>query len=138
MKRAYVSLLLFSLSAFVFVLTGCEEIVDEGPGNGYIELHIDATDIDSEKHYYYRGLNTSDNTYFSSESRTGSAIITNLGNFQSPLLNTGTWSCDVYELTEQHAGSEVPDPAIVTRRSTGNEVTVVKDEITQITILLAP
>lgn len=92
MKRANVSLLLIGILALalVLVLSGCEVAVEEGPGNGYIEVHIDRMDIDQSKFYFYRVRNTSDNTTFSSESRTGAAIYTNLGDFISPLLNVGT------------------------------------------------
>lgn len=138
MKKAYV-LLVVCLVLFGFLFLGCEEVLEEeGAGNGYIEVHIDTADIASEKHYFYRGRNTSDDTYFSSESRTGAAIITNLGNFQSPLLNVGTWVCDVYELTEHYAGSEAPSSTIITRQSLGNSAIVVKDETTRITVQLAP
>ncbi len=120
------------------VLAGCEESIEEGVGNGYIEIHIDTADINSEKYYYYRGRNTSDNTYFSSESRTGAAIITNLGDFISPLLNAGNWECDVYELTQHYTSSEAPSSSIVTQQSLGNSALVERDATTRITIELVP
>jgi len=138
MKRAYVSLSILSMLVLALVLAGCEESIEEGVGNGYIEIHIDTADINSEKYYYYRGRNTSDNTYFSSESRTGAAIITNLGDFISPLLNAGNWECDVYELTQHYTSSEAPSSSIVTQQSLGNSALVERDATTRITIELVP
>ncbi len=118
-------------------LIGCEEEIDPGVGNGTIEFYIDPTDINDSYHYFYMGDNVTDSTYFRAASREGQLIKQNLGIYESPLLNAGTWECEVYELTQAYSGDDTPDSSIIVRSHLDIRVSFERDETKQVTVTLS-
>lgn len=137
MRKTRLLVLLGTLLVLGLFLVGCEETVDPGAGNGYIELNFDINDIVDTNHYFFMGNNITDSTYFRIESRTGDAIKNrNSGNFLSPLLNVGEWDCDVYELSQAYSGDNPPDNSIIIRRHLNIQVTLERDETERVTVTL--
>lgn len=103
MRKTRLLVLLGTLLVLGLFLVGCEETVDPGAGNGYIELNFDTDDIVDSSYYLFMGENTTDNTSFRMNSIRGDVIKNfNSGNMVSPLLNVGDWDCDLYELEEDY------------------------------------
>ena len=122
--------------AMTLFLIGCEEEIDPGAGNGTIEFYIDPADINDSNHYLYMGNNITDSTFFRVESREGQLIKQNLGIFKSPLLNAGTWECDVYELEQAYSGDNAPDESIIVKRHLDIRVSLERDETELVTVKL--
>ncbi|MGE4584823.1 MAG: hypothetical protein AB7C91_09245 [Sphaerochaeta sp.] len=132
MKYA-LSLMLFGTILILGMLfTGCEQSVSE-PSNGTIELTIAPLDINEGYYYHFTGTNDSDGTSFAVQSIPGSTLKGNSGHFLSPLLNTGNWVCNVYELTQQIGAQSDPTPYIV-RQELGISVSVLEDQTTAVNV----
>ena len=137
MRKTRLLVLLSTLLVLGLFLVGCEETVDPGAGNGYIELNFNVNGIVEANNYFFMGNNTTDSTYFRMVSRTGNDIKNkNSGYMVSPLLNVGDWECDLYELDQAYSGDDPPDSTIILRSHLNIKVTLEPDETEQVTVTL--
>jgi len=125
MKRISLFGLIGIMLLLLGVFIGCEE--DIPLEEGTITFRI--TDIDSSKHYFFTGDSNLD-AHFRADSRPGSFLIVlgTTGEFTSPVVQVGNWTCQVYELnTSALSDDNITDDMIV-RRATAISVTVTADD----------
>ncbi len=125
MKRISLFGLIGIMLLLLGVFIGCEE--DIPLEEGTITFRI--TDIDTSKHYFFTGDSNLD-AHFLADSRPGSLLIVlgTTGEFTSPVVQVGNWTCQVYELnTSASYDATITDDMIV-RRATAISVTVTADD----------
>jgi len=127
MKRISLFGLIGIMLLLLGVFIGCEE--DTPLEEGTITFRI--TDIDSSKHYFFTGDSNLD-AHFRADSRKGDVLIITppltVGEFTSPVVQIGNWTCQVYELnTSVSYDATITDDMIV-RRATAISVTVTADD----------
>lgn len=125
MKRISLFGLIGIMLLLLGVFIGCEE--DIPLEEGTITFRI--TDIDTSKHYFFTGDSNLD-AHFRADSRPGSFLIVlgTMGEFTSPVVQVGNWTCQVYELNTSVSYDATITEGMIVRRATAISVTVTADD----------
>ncbi len=134
MKRISLFGLIGIMLLLLGVFIGCEE--DTPLEEGTITFRI--TDIDSSKDYFFTGDSNLD-AHFRADSRRGDALLidprfTN-GEFTSPAVQIGTWTCQVYELNTSAAYDATITDGMINKRDTAISVIVTEGTNTLYTVV---
>jgi len=132
MKRISLFGLIGIMLLLLGVFIGCKE--DTPLEEGTITFRI--TDIDSTKDYFFTGDSNLD-AHFRADSRPGSFLIVlgTMGEFTSPAVQIGTWTCQVYELNTSASYDATITEGMIVRRDTAISVTVTEDNNTLYTVV---
>lgn len=132
MKRISLFGLIGIMLLLLGVFIGCEE--DIPLEEGTITFRI--TDIDTSKHYFFTGDSNLD-AHFRADSRPGSFLIVlgTMGEFTSPAVQIGNWTCQVYELNTSASYDATITEGMIVRRDTAISVTVTEDNDTLYTVV---
>ena len=125
MKRISLFGLIGIMLLLLGVFIGCEE--DIPLEEGTITFRI--TDINSSRHYFFTGDSNLD-AHFRADSRQGDVLIVlgTMGEFTSPAVQIGNWTCQVYELNTSASYDAAITDAMIVRRDTAISVTVTEDD----------
>ena len=132
MKRISLFGLIGIMLLLLGVFIGCEE--DTPLGEGTITFRIE--DVVSEKHYFFTGDSNLD-AHFRADSRPGSFLIVlgTMGEFTSPAVQIGTWTCQVYELDSSASYDATITDGMINKRDTAISVIVTEGTNTLYTVV---